>query len=29
MFADRLQQLRRDRRRTISFIQRLDRLGAV
>src|SRR3954451_21077599 len=28
-FADRLQQLRREQRRKISFIQRLDRLGMV
>ena len=26
-FADRIQQLRREQRRKISFIQRLDRLG--
>jgi hypothetical protein len=29
VFADRLQQLRREQRRKISFIQRLDRLGMV
>jgi hypothetical protein len=29
MFADRLQHLRREQRRSISFIQRLDRLGIV
>jgi hypothetical protein len=29
MFADRLQHLRREQRRRISFIQRLDRLGIV
>jgi hypothetical protein len=28
-FADRVQQLRREQRRKISFIQRLDRLGMV
>jgi hypothetical protein len=28
-FADRVRQLRRDQRRKISFIQRLDRLGMV
>jgi hypothetical protein len=28
-FADRVQQLRREQRRKISFIQRLDRLGVV
>jgi hypothetical protein len=28
-FADRIQQLRREQRRKISFIQRLDRLGMV
>ncbi|MDP9459192.1 MAG: hypothetical protein M3Q22_02720 [Actinomycetota bacterium] len=29
MFADRVQQLRREQRRKISFLQRLDRLGVV
>ncbi len=29
MFADRVQRLRREQRRKISFIQRLDRLGVV
>jgi hypothetical protein len=29
MFADRVQQLRHEQRRKISFIQRLDRLGVV
>jgi hypothetical protein len=29
MFADRLQKLRQEQRRKISFIQRLDRLGLV
>jgi hypothetical protein len=28
-FADRVQQLRQEQRRKISFIQRLDRLGMV
>jgi hypothetical protein len=28
-FAGRVQQLRREQRRKISFIQRLDRLGMV
>jgi hypothetical protein len=29
IFADRLQQLRREQRRKVSFVQRLDRLGMV